>query len=62
MKNQDADFSFGVREMRAVKKQAQPLSLDNRKMKVVNDDRGSDPYNTSGTFDRTKNWTRVGRR
>jgi len=24
--------------------------------------RGSDPYNTSGSFDRTKNWSRVGKR
>jgi hypothetical protein len=23
---------------------------------------GSDPYNTSGSFDRTKNWSRVGKR
>jgi hypothetical protein len=23
---------------------------------------GSDPYNTSGSFDRTKNWARVGKR
>ena len=24
--------------------------------------RSSDPYNTSGSFDRTKNWARVGKR
>jgi hypothetical protein len=24
--------------------------------------RSSDPYNTSGSFDRTKNWSRVGKR
>jgi hypothetical protein len=24
--------------------------------------RGSDPYNTSGSFDRKKNWARVGKR
>ena len=24
--------------------------------------RGFDPYNTSGSFDRKKNWTRVGKR
>lgn len=60
-KNDDSNFSFGVREMRTAKK-AGPLSLDTSKLKVVNEDRGSDPYNTSGSFDRTKNWTRVGRR
>jgi hypothetical protein len=62
MKNEDGNFSFGVREMRAVKKKAEPLGLDTSKLKVVNENRGADPYNTSGSFDRTKNWTRVGRR
>jgi hypothetical protein len=27
-----------------------------------NQPRGSDPYNTSGSFDRKKNWARVGKR
>jgi hypothetical protein len=58
----ESSFSFGVREMRSAKKRAEPLGLDTSKLKVVNEDRGSDPYNTSGSFDRTKNWTRVGRR
>lgn len=61
-KNDDANFSFGVREMRSAKKKTEPLGLDTSRLKVVNEDRGSDPYNTSGSFDRTKNWTRVGRR
>jgi hypothetical protein len=61
-KNEDSNFSFGVREMRTAKKKVDPLSLDTSKLKVVHEDRGSDPYNTSGSFDRTKNWTRVGRR
>ena len=61
-KNEESNFSFGVREMRSAKKKADPLGLDTSKLKVVNEDRGSDPYNTSGSFDRTKNWTRVGRR
>jgi hypothetical protein len=61
-KNEDSNFSFGVREMRVVKKKREPLGLDTSKLKVVNENHGSDPYNTSGSFDRTKNWTRVGRR
>jgi hypothetical protein len=61
-KNEDSNFSFGVREMRTAKKKREPLGLDTSKLKVVNEDRGSDPYNTSGSFDRTKNWTRIGRR
>lgn len=30
--------------------------------KQGNDQPGSDPYNTSGSFDRKKNWARVGKR
>jgi hypothetical protein len=30
--------------------------------KPGHDQRGSDPYNTSGSFDRKKNWARVGKR
>jgi len=63
-KNQGPNFSYGVREMREMRqaKQRSPLSLDTGKLKVVNENRGADPYNTSGSFDRTKNWTRVGKR
>jgi hypothetical protein len=40
--------------------QHQALSLsDLAKVKAA---RSSDPYNTSGSFDRTKNWARVGKR
>lgn len=38
------------------------LSLETLPRKPANAPRSSDPYNTSGSFDRTKNWTRVGRR
>jgi hypothetical protein len=61
-KNDDSNFSFGIREMRTAKQKTEPLGLDTSKLKVVSEDRGSDPYNTSGSFDRTKNWTRIGRR
>jgi hypothetical protein len=60
-KNNDANFSFGVRELRKAKVR-DPLSLDTSKLKLVNENHGSDPYNTSGSFDRTKNWTRIGKR
>jgi hypothetical protein len=58
---EDQNFSYGVRELRKAKS-AQPLSLDTSKLKVVNENHGSDPYNTSGSFDRKQNWTRVGKR
>ena len=38
------------------------LSLDVESLKPTKPERNADPYNTSGSFDRTKNWTRVGKR
>jgi len=40
----------------------QPLTLDTVLRKTPNVERSSDPYNTSGSFDRTKNWARIGKR
>jgi hypothetical protein len=59
--DQDSNFSFGVRELRRAKR-TDPLSLDTSRLKVVSEDRGSDPYNTSGSFDRKNHWSRVGKR
>jgi hypothetical protein len=56
------NFSFGVRELRQAQR-VEALSLvDTGISKGRNKHQGSDPYNTSGSFDRTKNWTRVGKR
>ena len=57
----ESKFSFGVRELRAAN-MAQEFSVDVAPLKVVNENRGVDPYNTSGSFDRKKNWMRVGKR
>jgi hypothetical protein len=57
----DSTFSFGVREMRQTNV-AHKLSVQDAPLKAANEKRGFDPYNTSGSFDRTKNWTRVGKR
>ena len=38
------------------------LSLEAESHKSSKPERNADPYNTSGTFDRTKNWAKVGRR
>ena len=57
----DTNFSFGVREMRQTRLQV-AKALEVRTLAVVNEDRGFDPYNTSGSFDRAKNWARVGKR
>lgn len=53
--------AVGSREAPQVREK-QGLSLDTAPRKTATDQRGSDPYNTSGSFDRKKNWARVGKR
>ena len=60
-RNPDLDFSFGVRELRVANATAH-LSVDSARRKAANEQRGVDPYNTSGSFDRKKNWAKVGKR
>jgi hypothetical protein len=58
----ESTFSFGVRELKHAAA-ARDLSLvDTARLRAANENRGVDPYNTSGSFDRKKNWTRVGKR
>lgn len=38
------------------------LSLATEPPKAASEQRNPDPYNSSGSFDRTKNWARVGKR
>ena len=38
------------------------LSLDVESVKQIKPERNADPYNTSGSFDRTKHWAKVGKR
>ena len=59
--DKDSDFSYAVRELRQAKT-ARTLALDTGPTKPSYNEQGSDPYNSSGSFDRTKNWTRVGKR
>ena len=56
----DSNFSFGVRELRQAK--TAQLTLDSEPKRPSYKEQGSDPYNSSGSFDRTKNWTRVRKR
>jgi hypothetical protein len=60
-RDEDTNFTFAVRELRQAKA-APDLALAPGPKKGGFNDQGSDPYNTSGGFDRTKNWTRVGKR
>jgi hypothetical protein len=57
----DSSFSFAVRELRQASA-AQPLALDPGPKKVSYKELGSDPYNSTGSFDRKKNWTSVRKR
>ena len=57
----ESTFSYGVRELRQAKT-APHLSVAPAPIKAANEQRGFDPYNTSGSFDRKKNWAKVGKR
>ncbi len=57
----DAKFSFGVRELRQ-SAEVRELCVEAAPLKAANENRGFDPYNTSGSFDRKRNWMRVGKR
>jgi hypothetical protein len=61
-KDAENTFSFGVRELRQAKRTEALSLVDSGNSKNLSKHQGSDPYNTSGSFDRTKNWTRVGKR
>jgi hypothetical protein len=61
LSDDDSNFSFAVRELRRARA-AKPLALETGPKKPAFNQQGSDPYNSSGSFDRTKNWTRVGKR
>jgi hypothetical protein len=64
--DRDPKFSFGVRELneaQTAQRGSRPdLTLESAPRKAANEKRGFDPYNTSGSFDRKKHWTRVGKR
>lgn len=60
LKDPHSEFSFGVCELRQAN--AEKLSVHSAPLTAANEKRGFDPYNTSGSFDRKKNWSRVGKR
>jgi hypothetical protein len=53
--------SLETREQARVRRE-RALSLATQSQGSQTELRSSDPYNTSGSFDRTKNWSRVGKR
>lgn len=64
----DPSFSFGVRELRLRQvamhqvEAAQPLAIDPGPKKASYNEHGSDPYNSTGSFDLTKGWLGVRKR
>jgi len=61
VRDPDSDFSFGVRELHQANA-TEKLTVNYAPLKAANEQRGVDPYNTSGSFDRKKNWAKVGKR
>lgn len=60
--DREPSFSFGTRELSEAKRK-KPLTLAEPVRKAAPAAaEGFDPYNTSGGFDRRKNWERVGKR
>ena len=57
----DSTFSYGVRELKQAKT-APDRGVAPAPIKAANEQRGCDPYNTSSSFDRKKNWARGGKR
>jgi len=57
----DSSFSFGVRELHQIEA-AKPLAINPGPKKVSSNEHGSDPYNSTGSFDLTKSWLRVRKR
>jgi hypothetical protein len=62
----DSSFSFGVNELERVElrrvEAVKPLTLDPGPKKTSYNEQGSDPYNSTGTFDLTGTWLRVRKR
>jgi hypothetical protein len=55
-------FSVSVSARAQTETRRQGLSFEEPPRPSANPQRSSDPYNTSGSFDRKKNWARVGKR
>jgi hypothetical protein len=58
------DFTYATRELRSAQRAApsdESLEVTAR-APAVESGRGFDPYNSSGSFDRRKNWERIRKR
>jgi hypothetical protein len=67
---EEPKFSFGTRELRDARRQQAQKQNEQPAAPAINQAApnprdaggGFDPYNSSGGFDRRKNWARVGKR
>lgn len=65
--NADTQFTFAVRELRnskqgewrALRTKHAPTAVGSDELTAVDEDRGFDPYNSTGTFDRNRAWARI---
>jgi hypothetical protein len=62
-KDREPGFNFGTRELREARR-AEALAVEETsgQTKKAYAGGGFDPYNSSGSFDRRKNWERVPKR
>ena len=61
--NEDLKFSFGTRELRQAQREKSTVPAIDPDVPNPRDAGGGfDPYNSSGGFDRRKNWARIGKR
>lgn len=64
--DEDSGCGFGAGESRQAKASQPPrksrLGTVHRTARSGRESSGNDPYNTSGSFDRSRNWARVGKR
>jgi hypothetical protein len=58
----ESKFSFAVNELQQASSAPTPRVAASAPLQVVHENRGFDPYNTTGGFDRKNNWSRVGKR
>lgn len=59
------ESSYGVRELKQAQRAGsadESIEIDIAAPKPSEEARGFDPYNSSGSFDRRKNWERVRKR
>jgi hypothetical protein len=64
-RQEEPKFSFGTRELREAQRQREKPAappVDPAEPNPRDAGGGFDPYNSSGGFDRRKNWERIGKR